>query len=323
MEIDPEIEALRGDHAAQRRMRKMVARAIENCRKEPSLAPVLADLASYGAGADLETCPDLNRFVTKPGAAQVGISRLLGHLLDFHRENPLAQLGFRHQSRAGFHYLQLAGKGRATLGLALHDRDADLGTAAVGTFSDADRHEIVLAGRARLELLDIVEDHGDRVQIDCTASSVTAGDRLCFRGPAQSRVMRKVSGRLLVLRLARIASCPEPTRQFDLASGKLLHRASGDRRESRHEMMMAVLGRMGRAEAAPVLAELARSGSDHLRWQALRECLALESGTGFAALARVAGEPGDPLASAAAALRASLVEAYPQFRQEEHTPCPA
>jgi hypothetical protein len=79
-------------------------------------------------------------------------------------------------------------------------------------------------------------------------------------------------------------------------------------------MMLALLGRMDVAEAAPLMAELALEDSDSsLRWQSLRECLALDTATGFLALAALARRPHDPLAGPAGALRAQLVEAHPQL----------
>ncbi len=113
-----------------------------------------------------------------------------------------------------------------------------------------------------------------------------------------------------------------PTREFGLADAKLVHQAAGNVRDSRVEMVMALLGRMGRADAAPLLADIAREpGSAALRWQALRECLALETLTGFTALSAIARSPGDELAPAAGALRAQLVEAHPQLKEIEA--CPA
>lgn len=61
--------------------------------------------------------------------------------------------------------------------------------------------------------------------------------------------------------------------------------------------------------------------SPHLRWQALRECLGLDSGAGFAALTGIAQRSDDPLAAPAGALRAQLLEAYPQLA--EVNICPA
>ena len=86
--------------------------------------------------------------------------------------------------------------------------------------------------------------------------------------------------------------------------------------------MLALLGRMGRREAAPTMAAMAReSGSEALRWQALRECLALDTKEGFEALTDVARATGDPLAMPAGALRAQLVEAHPELLSLVPVPC--
>jgi hypothetical protein len=81
---------------------------------------------------------------------------------------------------------------------------------------------------------------------------------------------------------------------------------------------------MGRKEAAPTMAEIARgAGSDGLRWQALREALALDTAVGFRALSVLARAPDDPLAMPAGALRAQLVEAHPELLSLEDCPCRA
>ena len=88
--------------------------------------------------------------------------------------------------------------------------------------------------------------------------------------------------------------------------------------------MLALLGRMRRAEAAPTMAAMAReAGPDGLRWQALREALALDTAEGFRALCHVARASDDPLAMPAGALRAQLVEAHPELLALEKQPCRA
>jgi hypothetical protein len=80
--------------------------------------------------------------------------------------------------------------------------------------------------------------------------------------------------------------------------------------------MMAALGRMGRADAAPLMAEIALGdGADALRWQALRECLALDTLTGFATLSNIAGNAADALSRPAKGLRSQIVSAYPQLAE--------
>jgi hypothetical protein len=127
-----------------------------------------------------------------------------------------------------------------------------------------------------------------------------------------------------LLRLHRVAAQPKPTRALALADGTVVHRASGDLAASRSEMMLTVLGRMGHAAAAPEMASLAgEPGEPSLRWQALRECLALDTTAGFAALLAIARAADDPLCAAAGALRAQLVETHPQLLALEDDPCPA
>ena len=112
------------------------------------------------------------------------------------------------------------------------------------------------------------------------------------------------------------------TREYRLADGRLVHQAAGNPRDSRIELMMALLGRMDRADAAPLLAGIAQEqGSDALRWQALREALALDTLAGFQALTAIARSDDDALAPAAGTLRSQLVETYPQLAGVE--PCPA
>lgn len=224
----------------------------------------------------------------------------------------------------GIHFLQIAAKARATLGLALHDAFA--GISSVATFPDAECHELVLAGEAELGLLEITGETPAGAEIVETCCAVGPGSCLAFGGARESRIMRRVRGRLLVLRLARIGEAPQPTRQFALPSGRLIHRASGDRRESRHEMMLALLGRMGRTDAAPTMAQLVQqrtSGSAHFRWQALRECLALDSEQGFRALLGLCADHHDPLSVQADALRVQLVQTYPELARLEPLACPA
>ena len=107
-----------------------------------------------------------------------------------------------------------------------------------------------------------------------------------------------------------------------LSDGALVHQAAGSPRDSRLELSAALLGRMGRKDAAPLLAAMAEEhGSAALRWQALRECLGLDSAAGFVVLCRLSQNAADPLAAHAGALRAQLLETYPQLAGA--CPCPA
>lgn len=84
--------------------------------------------------------------------------------------------------------------------------------------------------------------------------------------------------------------------------------------------MVTLLGAMGRSDAAPLLADLAcGEGAEALRWQALRQGLALDSEIGFGAVSAVSNRPEDPLSQAASDLKLRLEHAYPALIKKAAT----
>ena len=141
-------------------------------------------------------------------------------------------------------------------------------------------------------------------------------------GQSEVQLVSQVPATLAMLKLQRRVCAGAVTREYALADGRLVHQAASSPRESRLELTAALLGRMGRSDAAPLLAAMAEEhGSESLRWQALRECLTLNTAAGFATLSRIARQADDPLAAPAGALRAQLLESYPQLAGV--SPCPA
>ena len=141
------------------------------------------------------------------------------------------------------------------------------------------------------------------------------GSAFSIAGECEALALDAIGGLLLTLRLYRRPVGDTPARQYDIASGVLVHQTSSERRDSQAELMMALLRAMGRSDAAPTLATLARTGAPPARWQALRECLALDSVTGFAALLDVAGQADDPLCAPAQRLAESLAAQHPALAQ--------
>ena len=320
MRIDPQLATLRGDPASQRAV-QLKLEAIRDDWLKGAAAPVRGALEEYGRGAKLEQLAPLRALVEQPGEALSLVEAMAAPMLAALAEAPLGQIPFRHQKSAYFSTLELMRSGRAGLTLITYE-EFDQPSASAG-FAGGDLHEVVLAGAADVRHLELLEENAAHASIDGTTRRVVAGETMSCCGPAETRLVERVHGRLVMLRIARTDENPRETRQFALDDGRLIHRASGSREESRREMAMALLGRMGRGDAAPVLAELAGEGSAHIRWQSLRECLALDSATGFDALCRVAADPADPLAVPAGALRAQLAEAYPQLLERSFDPCPA
>ena len=217
----------------------------------------------------------------------------------------------------GLAVLQLASAGRATLSLVCYEGQPDTrALAETVCFADGERHELCLAGAADTRLFEILREERGRADLECERRRIAAGERLMFSGSRHTRIVDAPLGRLVILRLARGAASPVPAREYRIADGTLIHCASGDRGESRDEMAAAVLGAMRRGDAVPVLAAIAgeeAGGSEHLRWQALCQALALNTAAGFALLTDRALDPTDPLAEPAGALRATLIERHPEL----------
>ncbi|MXO95176.1 hypothetical protein GRI34_01935 [Erythrobacter aquimaris] len=321
MRIDPELRALRGDRTSQRKAQKALERVRDDWRNGTA-REVLEELGSYGEGATFEDCPALCALFDDCAEAGQLVTALMQPMMACLSRNPLGQVPIRHQHSNGLSVLQLAYSGRAALSVLSYS-ELDFVPGASACFAGGERHEAVLVGSADVRMLELLAERDQSAAIDCTTRRVMAGETLRFEGREQTKSILQVHGRMVILRLSRTEEVPADACEYALEDGRLMHRASGSRQESGREMKAALLGRMGRRDAAPVLARMTREGSDHLRWQAMRECLALDSGVGFAALSDLAGNAGDPLAATAGALRAQLIETYPQLARLDETPCPA
>lgn len=304
MHVHPTIAALRGDDAPQRQAQAALFGALDEWRHD--IAAVRADLADFGEGKELADCQSLAPLFSDPAAARRFADDFVRRTQRRLVAAPLAHVPLRHFTDGTVSTLLLARSGRAALflaaidgaGLARHPAPRSVAMTATEVW------ETILAGGAAAEFIsqarrmhDLVP--GDTIRRDCLQEAM---------------ILREVRGTLVSLRLQRRHADPVPTREVDLASGATIHQAAATAQDSRRELMAGLLGAMGRSDAATVMAEIAgESGPDALRWQILRECLALDSAAGFAALTAVARTAADPLALPAGALRAQLIEAYPEL----------
>jgi hypothetical protein len=318
MRVDPAIAAMRGDRTLQRLAQATMIAACDGWRAEARVAPIFDELERYGGGAPLAECPGLARLFGPGEAAAPFAGRFCAVYSAALAGEPFGQLPFRHNFDGALSTLLLARAGTAQLTLTALE-PGDYETASV-TFSEADRHDAVIAGAAQARATERSPD-GTLVHREVR---LEPGCRLAFDLSRQALFVGWVERRLVTLRLHRTAPAPGPMREYARADGALLRQAAGNIRHSRHEMMLALIGRMMRREAAPLMAEIAvEAGPDSLRWEALRETLALDAAQGFAALCRVARSPLDPLAAPAGALRAQLIEAHPRLRAFEEAQCRA
>ena len=321
MQVHPYIAALRGNRAPQRQAQDAMKAAIVAWQAEPGVAAMLADFTRCGLGAPLEDCLALEALFDGSGQAEVLMAALTRHFCSALKAAPLGHPPFRngYDGRSG---TMLLGKvGRAQL--VLQAREPGEITAPCATFTDILRYDAVLAGEAQGRILRI---HGPHEQVRFSEEPITLrqGVHLAFDCNRETMLAERVTRRLVTLRLLQSPELPQPGREYCRETGQMIHQSAGTLASSRREMMAALLGRMERREAAPTLARMALDEPEQsLRWQALRECLALDAAEGFAALEAIARNQNDALAHPAGALRAQLLEQHPELATMEAAPCRA
>ena len=291
-----------------------MAAAGRGWRAGSEVARILAEFDAFGAGASLAECPALAAALSSVEQARAFAGALSCRFAAALAEEPLAHPPFRHGFDGHNATLLLARAGRAQL--ALHAFEPGEREHWSARYSDAERHEVVLAGEGRARLV-------RRLDFTAEPLALTPGTIVALDLANEALQLVAIERRLVTLRIQRGAVMPGPSCEYALADGVLLHQAAGDARASRTEVALALLGRMERLEAAPAMAAIARDAGDpSLRWQALRECLALDAGEGLRALSAVIATPLDPLAGPARALRDQLVATHPELAREAE-PCPA
>ena len=325
MRLRPELQALRSDDAPQRRLQGRLIAALDDWRARASVARVLDDLAQFGGGAPLGTLPALAALFRRDDPAA---GRLCGGLVSLLTARlaaaPLGLVPLRHHCDETISTLAIASFGSATLALqAVDGTGIARRKAAVSVgFAPGETYEHVLAGGAEADLLRRMAQRPGGTELGSSPCQLGPGTVMQRDSANEALVLRNVSGILVSLKLQRRAGAGSVTREYRLSDGALVHQAAACARESRLELTAALLGRMGRRDAAPLLAAMAEEETGQsLRWQSLKECLGLDTAEGFAALCRIAASAADPLAAPAGALRAQLLETYPELAGAG--PCPA
>ena len=311
MIVHPELRVLRRDDSPQRDAQEALHQAMAAWRAKPAVADLLASLGAFAEGASLGDCPQLAAlFAPGNGFAQQLAADFTAATCAALAGAPLGHVPLRHFTDGTSSTLLIARTGNVTLSLVAIDGAGLRGKPAPvsASFGPNQTWEHVLAGAAEVELVERQPGGPQAAKLLRREASLAPGSIMQRDGEREARLLRHIVGTLVSLRLQRRCENAGVTREYDLASGALLHQAAGNPRDSRIELMLALLGRMGRTDAAPAMAELALGeGSTALRWQALRECLALDTQAGFRALSAVAAAPRDSLAAPAGALRAQLI----------------
>jgi hypothetical protein len=311
MKPHPVIAALREDDTPQRQAQLHLAEVFD--RWLEGQGDVLADLPRLARRGELADAPALARLFA-PGEGAQFAQGLISAMVRGLTEAPLGHVPARHFTDGVTSTLLLGRSGPVTLALAAVDGAgwAQRPVPTTVSYTPTRHWDVVLAGHGQGDLVSPDGRH---------ALSLAPGVPYYRDGMSQAFHLRRVEGCLVWLRLQWRDPSGAPTRVHDLAGGALVRQAAGTMRESRQMVMLSLLGRMGHVQAAPIMAAMAREeGPADLRWNALREAMGLDTALGFAALAAMADDAGDPLQGPARAWRDRLLIDHPQL--ERLMPCP-
>ncbi|MFN4112779.1 MAG: HEAT repeat domain-containing protein [Sphingomonadaceae bacterium] len=323
MRIDPALHALRSEPALQRAAQVRLEQARHAWQTDGIMSEVASDFMRFAADEPLAALPCLTACLSQTATGQRLVAGLVGAIAPALRHNPFGLVPFRHQLTAGHAVLELVRHGRAALSLMVYRPQAGPAAASV-CFTSGERYELCLRGEGQGRLVRLARRGEKRAELAEAACWFGPGWLRSFDNGGETKLVDQVTVPLVMLRLSRDPAQPGPAREYRLTDGALIHQAAGDRRDSRRELALAVLGGMGRRDALPAMQAAARSGASHVRWEAVRQVLAMDSGAGFALLGSIARDPSDALSAPAAAQRARLLETVPQLaRAEEGALCPA
>ena len=305
MHLHPDITRLREGLPAQ----PLTDAALARWRSHADVAAAVAALAQFDEGAALEDVPALARLFIDSGAAAVLAEALFDPLVRALKAEPLAQVSLGHASAPGVARLRLASHGRTSLTLAAYACRARA-VPFTALFEDGVAHDIIVAGAGTA-----LVHRPDGAGLTSCEVALAPGTRLLRSGVNDARQIIAVTRPLLVLQLTREAVRPLPSREIALADGQIIKTISGCKQTSQQMMALSVLGALGHAGAVPVMAGLAQDQAVErdLRWEALRQCLAMDARAGLAVLDALAGDRADPLSAPAAALQRQLRERRPDL----------
>lgn len=312
MHVHPDLAALQSDPASQRRIEARMKAALADWRSGEQSKVLGREIAHYGAGIELAACPALDALFTDQQGAYLFAADWISTILHVLRGEPLAEVARDYRWSQGLSSMQLLRSGNAALSLVAYERrptDDALHPETV-MFVDSQSHELVLAGSASGTFH---RRNSMGAKIRTTAKRWTVGDQIVLTGPQTARQIVQVDGAMLVLRLTRAPERPCPASEYRLSDGTLLQSASGDKGASQRLMALAVLGAMDHAPALEVMAGRALDLDEDLdvRWEGVRQLLAMNTARGLAVLHSLGNDARDPLHKPASDLARDLLASQP------------
>jgi hypothetical protein len=315
MRVHPPIAALRSPDAAQRRAMARTASAMQTARETAlavdGLKGVSEELARYGVGVELASCPRLEALLTDRNSARATLEEYCAPLLSSLRTNPLGEAPLPFQTAKGFTAVELARSGRAVLKLAVYEPIDTSEPPKTALFADREVVELVVAGSAEGLTHTLSEDGG----LETRRAALKPGVGMRTLPLRTSRQIVCVDRSLLLIQLMREPEKPRPTCEIALDTGETVRTASGDKSASQALMALSVLGAMGAYRALGTMEDSALNLAEDndVRWEAVRQTLGMGPVRGMDLLETLVSRPDDPLSTPAAQLRARLIEAQPEL----------
>ena len=310
MHIHPAIAALRSERASQRSQQARMNTVADQWRTSKPVQAVQRDLAAYGAGDPLDRCPALAALVSDHAAGLAFAQKWIRLFAAELRQSPLGEVPFQHRHSGGYSTVQLLSVGAASLNLSAYERRATVVEPQTAVFADRQTVELVIGGEVR----GICHQLIDQQRVASETVVWRTGDRI-ETSSTHSRQFVEVATSFLVLQLSRSPERPGPTREYHLADSALLKSASGDKQASRDMLALGVLGALDHQPSLDAMAAVARDRTREpdLRWEAVRQSLALDPVKGIALLDLFATQYCDPLSVPAKNLAQQLRAAHPQL----------
>ncbi|MEO1490147.1 MAG: hypothetical protein AAFR88_12045, partial [Pseudomonadota bacterium] len=281
MIVDPAIAALRRDQAMQRRIAERMERTAAAWRSLVQVDAIEQDIARYARGEALGDCARLAAIMENHAAAARFVDGFVTSMIAALHHEPLGEVCFSYTCAGGLSRIHLISTDQAALSvLAYEPLEHRAGSPVSAVFADRESVEIVVSG-AGSGAFHALKRGG---ALQSKNRSFAAGDQMVCRAGSETRQIHSVSETLVILQLTRDAQPAGPTREVDLNNGKVLKTASGDKAASQALMAMAVLGAIGHHDAFDIMEQVALTAHEDadVRWEAVRQTLAMDAGRGLA-----------------------------------------
>jgi hypothetical protein len=308
------------------------AGAVENFgkrfRQRPEFVRLEAELDGVSTGA--EALAAGSRFFTDKDAVARAVEEMAAEV----EKDRFFRPPFRTPLSPIHYGLILFDHPALSLMLAVLSRDA-LG--AKRTFADGARSisfggqqtvfHFIRSGGANLSFWEAPEIGGDFVGSDalrCRCVSrrqIADGESIRVDGRREAFVIDHASSDMVYIQaLTTLESAPLMA-EYDSERHQFVGASSTDDLGCRAGMMLSLLRLMDRSDAAPLFAELTRTGHFNSRWHAMREFLALDAQAALPHLSAMA--EADPHPEVRAAAAQTLAAFFPEPAEREDMLCPA